>query len=169
MITVSSNDAYNELVRYHSSSHSFYSGLQIANKYLHSQGYKKTYVNNTLHPANSASEGTGNYNLVGLNDCGKILERIYNGESVSKKYSKKMLNLLKAQTFDYKIPDSLPKGVKVANKTGENGYAQHDVGIVYSKKSTYVICILSQFFGNSYTAIQNIKSVSREVYDYINS
>ena len=126
-------------------------------------------MNNTLHPSSSSSQGTGKYNLVGLNDCGKILERIYNGECVSKKYSKKMLKLLKAQTFDYKIPSSLPKGVKVANKTGENSYAQHDVGIVYGKKSTYVICVLSQFFGSSYTAIQNIKSVSREVYNYMNS
>ena len=87
---------------------------------------------------------------------------------VSKKYSKQMLNLLKKQTLNHKIPSVLPSGTTVAHKTGETSYAQHDVGIVFSPNSTYVICILSQYFDNEYVAVENVKSISKMVYDYLN-
>ncbi len=168
MITVSDNEGYNQLVKYHSSSHSFCSGANVMNGFLKSKGFGNTYVSNTLQPAASKKEGLGYCNMIGLDDCGEVLEQIYDGKCVSKEYSKQMLSLLKRQTLNHKIPSVLPNGTVVAHKTGETSYAQHDVGIVYSPNSTYVLCVLSQYFDNEYTAVKNIQTISKMVYDYLN-
>lgn len=165
MITVSSNDAYNSLVRYQGSS--FVSGAAVVNRYLRANGYDKTGCHHTLHPASSASIGDGGRNMTSAKDCGVLLERIYKGRCVSKKYSGKMLAFLKQQQRKWKIPAGLPSGIASANKTGETSATQHDMAIVYGKKTDYVICVFSSGCGEG-AAISGIRNVSRIVYDYLN-
>lgn len=55
-----------------------------------------------------------------------------------------MLNLLLRQTRRWKIPSGLPSGVRVANKTGETSSVDHDMAIVFGKKTDYVICVFSR-------------------------
>lgn len=52
-----------------------------------------------------------------------------------------MLNLLKNQKVRYKIPAGLPSGIVCANKTGETSSVQHDMAIIYGKKTNYVLCV----------------------------
>ncbi len=164
MITVSDNESFNELVRRHSSSKSFSSGASVINKYLKKNGYTKTRIHNTLQPSSSPSTNNG-YNTSSAKDCGLLLERIYNGTCVSKSYSKKMLNLLLKQTRRTKIPAGLPSGIKVANKTGETSDVEHDIAIVYGKKTDYVICVFSK---GSSSAVSRIRKISKTVYNYLN-
>lgn len=67
----------------------------------------------------AASIGDGGRNMTSAKDCGVLLERIYKGRCVSKKYSGKMLAFLKQQQRKWKIPAGLPSGVASANKTGK--------------------------------------------------
>ena len=60
-----------------------------------------------------------------------------------------------------------PSGIKVANKTGETSTVQHDMAIVYGKKTDYVICVFSSTGSESY-AVPRIQSISRTVYQYLN-
>lgn len=62
MITVSDNEAYNQLVKYNSTSRSFLSGASVVNRYLEKNKYTKTGCHHTLHPASSASVGDGRSN-----------------------------------------------------------------------------------------------------------
>lgn len=94
MITVSDNEAYNQLVRLNSSSRSFVSGAAAVNSYLKKNGYTKTGCHSTLHPSSSSFTSDGGSNTSSAKDCGVLLEKIYNGTCVSAKYSKEMLNLL---------------------------------------------------------------------------
>ncbi|MCC8103592.1 MAG: serine hydrolase [Clostridiales bacterium] len=168
MITVSSNEAYNELVRRQSSSgSSFQNGAAVVNSYLKANGYTSTAVHHTLHPSSSSSTSDGSKNVSSAKDCGELLEAIYNGTCVSKAYSQKMLNLLLAQERRYKIPAGVPSGIKVANKTGETSTTQHDIAIVFGEKTDYVICVFSSGV-SEYTAIRGIKSISSMVYEYLN-
>jgi len=168
MITVSSNESYNELVRRQSSSgSSFLNGAAVVNSYLKANGYTSTAVHHTLHPSSSSSTSDGSKNVSSAKDCGKLLEAIYNGTCVSKTYSQKMLNLLLAQERRYKIPAGVPSGIKVANKTGETSTTQHDIAIVFGEKTDYVICVFSSGV-SEYTAIRGIKSISSTVYEYLN-
>ncbi len=164
MITVSSNDAYNTLVC--AQGNSFVSGAAVVNRYLKKQGYDQTGCHHTLHPASCASTGDGGRNMTSAKDCGVLLERIYRGKCVSRKYSQKMQSLLLQQKRRGKIPAGLPAGVKAANKTGETSTTQHDMAIVYGEKTDYVICVFST--GGGASAVSGIRNISKIVYDYLN-
>lgn len=167
MITVSDNEAFNELVRRNSSCRSFTDGCKTINKYLAKVGCTKTGCHSSLHPSSSSFTWDGQSNMASAKDAGLILEKIYNGECVSAKYSKEMLNLLLHQTRRWKIPAGLPSGIKCANKTGENDSCQNDVAIVYGKKTTYVVCIFSQTYESS--GVSGIKALSSKIYKALNS
>lgn len=104
-------------------------------------------------------------NIVSPVDCGIILEKIYRKELISPKYSTEMLNLMKAQTRQSKIPYPLPDNALCANKTGENSEAESDVAIVYSPECDYIICVITN---NSPTAIKDIRYISKITYEYFN-
>jgi beta-lactamase class A len=163
MITVSSNDAYNELLQKIGHG-SVRKGIKTITKFCKQHGYKSTNAGGTLSPTYFKSVWlSSSYSTP--QDCGHILEDIYRGNLVSEKASKKMLSLLKKQTRKGKIPAGLPKGVKSANKTGEYETRQHDAAIVFSKKADYVIVIMSEGDG---AAISHIQKLSRITYKYFN-
>lgn len=166
MITVSDNESYNALVRRNSSYGSFTDGCKTINQYLKKIGCTKTGCHSSLHPSSSAFTWDGQTNVTSAKDAGLVLEKIYNGECVSEKYSKEMLNLLLHQTRRWKIPAGLPAGTKCANKTGENDSCQNDVAIVYGKKTTYIVCIFSQTYESS--GISGIKALSSKIYNSLN-
>lgn len=165
MITVSDNESYNELVRRQTSSRRFTSGCAVVNKYLKKNGYTATGCHSSLSPSYTGYVGDGGRNSSSAKDCAKLLEQIYKGKCVSKAYSKKMLNLLLQQTRRSKIPAGIPSGIKVANKTGETSSVQHDMAIVYGKKTDYVIAVFTSGCGSAYAGIKN---VSRLVYNELN-
>ena len=167
MITVSDNESYNELVRRHGGG-SFVKGTAVVNQYLKKNGYTRTGCHSSLHPSSSSWASDGGRNTASAKDCGKLLEQIYRGKCVSKQYSKEMLNLLLHQTVRYKIPAGLPSGVVCANKTGETSSVQHDIAIIYGKKTDYVLCVFSS--GASEGHLQSgIRAVSTRVYEYMNA
>ena len=165
MITVSDNESCNELGRLQSDTHDFLDGAKQVNKYLKKEGYAETSYQSTLHPSSSKLITLGGHNQTTVTDCGKLLERIYRGECVSKEASEEMLNLLKNQQNTSKIPEGLGVSVPTANKTGETDEDQHDIAIVYGTKTTYILCVMSE---NASNAINNIRSISRVVYNYLN-
>lgn len=105
--------------------------------------------------------------MTSAKDCGKLLERIYRGTCVSKKYSQEMLNLLMHQEVRYKILAELPSGIVCANKTGETSSVQHDMEIVYGRKTNYVLCVFSSG-GSEYHLQNGIRKISSMVYNYLN-
>lgn len=167
MITVSDNESFNELVRLQSEKNDFKEGAEKINEYLKEEGYEDTSVQHTLAPSASPSTGLGGRNTTSVKDCGMLLERIYEGECVSEEASEEMLNILLQQEVDWKIPSGLSDDVKVANKTGETDTSQHDIAIVYGKKTTYIFCVMSQDCPEG-TAIHNIRDLSRVVYYHLN-
>ncbi len=162
MITISSNEAYNELVMRQTSSHNFLAGCAVINQYLLRNGYPNTEIHTAYAGLPISDGGTNN---TSVKDCGHLLESIYRGTCVDKKSSQKMLSLLKAQQRRLKIPAGVPSGITVANKTGETSYSSHDIAIVYGPKCTYIVCVMSL---NCYNADGRITQISKTVYDYLN-
>lgn len=162
MITISSNESYNEMVMRQSASHDFNQGRQVVNQYLQKNHYSKTQVHTSY---GSYFITDGKMNVTSVKDCGMLLESICQGTCVSKESSRKMLNLLLGQQRRSKIPAGLPAGTKIANKTGENHYSEHDMAIVYSPECTYILCVMSFHSSN---APSKIASISRTVYRYFN-
>lgn len=98
-------------------------------------------------------------------DIAVFMERLYKGGVISREYSDKMLELLKKQRLNDKLPKDLPENVVVAHKTGEIDYYSHDGGIVYSERGDYIIVVLSKSDSPA-GAEDRIAELSRAVYDY---
>lgn len=164
MITISSNEAYDELVARQTASHSFPAGCSVINQYLQRNAYRNTEIHSG-YSGFYISDGSGRSNNTSVKDCGNLLESIYRGTCVDPESSQKMLSLLKGQQRRWKIPAGVPSGITVANKTGETTYSSHDIAIVYGPKCTYILCVMSL---NCYNADSHIAQISRTVYNYLN-
>lgn len=100
-------------------------------------------------------------------DTALFLEKLYKYELVDQESSDKMLDLLKAQKLNNKLPKYLPRGIVMAHKTGELGQVSHDAGIIYSDKGDYIIVVMSKSTSPK-GAEDRIGLLSKAVYDYFN-
>jgi len=98
-------------------------------------------------------------------DIALFYEKLYKGEIVDRNYSQKMIDILIKQQLNDRIPKYLPKGTKVAHKTGEIKFFKHDTGIVFTEKGDYIIVVLSES-NSSKAAAERIANLSKNVYEY---
>ena len=169
MITVSDNDAANELAR-RLGGGDFQKGASVLNEFCQEHGYTSTHLGREF----LASKPTDD-NYTSASDCCRLLSDIYSGTMVNADASADMLALLKAQTRTGKIPSGVPSGVETANKTGELsagdglGVVENDIAIVFDKEHPYVLCVLSNNIQNNSSAQETIKKISADVYQYMTS
>lgn len=167
MITVSDNEASNELVR-RLGQGDFTTGAAVVDQFCQEHGYTATHLGRAFLAENPADD-----NYTSAADCCRILSDIYNGTLVNKEASDKMLELLKQQTRTGKIPAGVPGEVQTANKTGEMtagyglGVIENDIAIVLLEEHPYVICVLSNDIGDNGAAQSTITGISSTVYQYM--
>ena len=161
MITESSNDDSNEVVTAIGNG-DFSVGAKKVTDFAIELGCTNTQEEHMLF---STDRNISGKNRTSVKDCGIILEKIYQNECVSPEYDKEMLNLLKRQERNHKLPVGLPQGTVIAHKTGENSKVEADVGIVFAPSCDYIICVAGTDFelGNPY---QTIADISTCVYDF---
>ncbi|MBA3723611.1 MAG: serine hydrolase [Candidatus Levybacteria bacterium] len=99
------------------------------------------------------------------NDIAHFFEDLYGGKLANKDTSNKMIDLLKRQRLNNKLPKNLPEGTVIAHKTGELGPVTHDAGIVYTSKGEYIIVVLSEST-NPAVAEERIANISKGVFEY---
>ena len=115
---------------------------------------------------NDSRVGTLNDNpKTSARDIAAFFDKLYHDRLGDEPASKEMLELLKKQQLNSKIPKNIDENVVIAHKTGELGGISHDGGIVYGEKSDYVIVILSST-NNSLGANAKIVEISSQVYEY---
>jgi beta-lactamase class A len=117
--------------------------------------------------AESSVGTSGDAPITTPSDIALYFEKLYKGELGTMENTQKMLELLKKQTLNHKIPKNLPQGTVVAHKTGEIGWFTHDGGIVYSQKGDYIIVVLSESESPK-GAEDRIADISKAVFDYLN-
>lgn len=167
MITVSDNDASNELVRKLGNG-DFQTGASVVNDFCQKHNYTATHLGREFLAANPTDD-----NYTSASDCCRLLSEIYNGTLVNADASTEMLTLLQGQTRTNKIPSAIPSGVGTANKTGELsdpgklGTVENDIAIVFDKSHPYVLCVLSNNIQNNSSAQGTITNISKEVYEYM--
>ena len=127
-------------------------GLSNVKIFLEKYGFDKSKIGEDA-PVSTASDIT------------LFLEKLYKGEFASPENTTKMINLLKAQRLNDKLPKYLPETVAVAHKTGELDFLTHDAGIVYAENGDYIIVIFSE---SDYPpgAKERIAQISKAVYNY---
>lgn len=77
------------------------------------------------------------------------------------------LEILLAQEFNRMIPARLPKGVRVAHKTGEISTNAHDAGLVFPPdRAPYAVAILTQFSAEAARPQRAVADISAAIYEH---
>lgn len=164
MISLSDNEAANELVRYLSDSHDHRDGMEKVNDFIEKHDFTDTHQYNGLEDSNLWYGDE--VNVTSVKDCGRFLEEIYDGDMVSHLASRQLEGYLLNQDITWKIPAGIPSEIKTANKTGEKDNTQNDVSIVYTPYRDYIICVMATDLTDEDTAVENIRAVSGKVYEF---
>ncbi len=129
--------------------------LSSVSTFLSQNGFHESQVSrNDSPPVTTAS------------DTALFFTKLMNGELATAENTTKMIDLLKAQRLNNKLPRYLPSGTVIAHKTGELGLFSHDGGIVYLPDGNqYVIVVLSETVYPP-AAEERISQVSQRVFEY---
>lgn len=127
--------------------------LGTVEDFLKDHGYTESTVNTDGPPTTTAY------------DIAQFFDDLYSGKLANKKYTGEMIDMLKAQQLNNKLPKDLPKNVVIAHKTGELDSVSHDAGIVYNAGGDYIIVVMSDT-ENPPAAEDTIGVLSKAVYDY---
>ena len=104
-------------------------------------GLRNTNIVRKMIDFQERREGIENYTTA--EDMAFLLEGLYRNNLLNKDISKQCLLLLGQQKVNDRIPRKLPKdGIVIAHKTGLERHVCHDVGIVFTQKGNFLICVL---------------------------
>ena len=105
-------------------------------------------------------------NQTSARDLALLLEAIESGKAASKQSSVEMIDILAAQEFNDEIPAGLPRGTRVAHKTGWITGVTHDAAVVYPPgRKPYVLVVLTKGIRERPVAQKLIADISRLVWD----
>ncbi|MBN1621967.1 MAG: serine hydrolase [Endomicrobiales bacterium] len=156
MIVTSDNTATNMLVEV--------LGFDYLNEKFAEFGIYDTNLCRGVMELKLRRRGIENYTTA--EDMALLLEKIYKKELVSSKASKRMLEILKSQRVNDRIPYLLPDDLDVAHKTGSLKDTISDVGIVFTSKGDFIICVLTLNEKNWRKAKKFIRDIAAHTYNY---
>lgn len=106
-------------------------------------------------------------NTTTARDLGTIMASIERCESASQQSCGVMREILLRQEFNDEIPAGIPKGVKVAHKTGQITATLHDAAIVYPESGdAYVLVVLTGGIPDENVARSLIADISGIIWRY---
>lgn len=136
MIIFSDNTATNVLIDL--------MGIDEINNGIQGLGFYDAYLRRKMFDLEKSRQGI--QNLITAEETGLFFQKLYEKTLVSETASQKMLDILKHQQLNGKIPfylKALKEEPEIAHKTGEDTGITHDVGIVFGKEP-FIVC----FCGN---------------------
>lgn len=131
MVVLSDNTATNMLFDM--------TGSAAINAFLESRGLDGMDFNRKMFDEEASARGVQNH--ITAASVGQLLEKMYFGRLVSPEADREMLEILKNQKLNHKIPFFL-HGCEIAHKTGEDDGVSHDAAIVYARQP-FALCLFS--------------------------
>lgn len=174
-IILSDNAATNQLI-------DLVGGADKVNEFCNDFGMSDTKLQRKMMDLKSLEMGRDNRTTP--KDMGEFLKRLANEQMHSKDASNTLVDMMKAQQLNQKLPYLIPalepddpeiysekieKGnVIVAHKTGELFKTQHDVGIFYLPNNRrYILAIYTSHLSTDNEGIKVIANLSKTVYDHM--
>lgn len=162
MITRSDSNAANRLIKALGGD-DVEAGMSAVNAFTQSIGCLDTSLNRLM------LEDTEHENYTSAKDCALFFKLLYRFELVSPEASAEMLELLKEQKVNDRIPAGLPENTICAHKTGElSSLCWADVGLVFSPHADYILCAICNSPPEDAAAVEDIASLSQLVYEHFN-
>ncbi len=105
-------------------------------------------------------------NVTAAEDLAIALTAVAQGTGFKPASGQKMIEFLKAQEFNEKIPAGLPPGTVVAHKTGDITGFHHDAAIVYPPgEKPYVLVVLTEGYQDEKDANRTIAAISQVIWE----
>ncbi len=156
MIKFSDNTAANVLINY-------LGGFAPVNALIDSMNQRQTILARKLLDTEAAMRGEENY--TSADDVVSLLGAVWDGDILSPASQDLMIEFMREQTLNTKIPAALPPGVPVAHKTGDLPDASHDVGYYLIPGSQVAVAFVTS--GAEATGDETVRQLARTVYDFI--
>jgi beta-lactamase class A len=135
-------------------------GMDAINQTLSELGFSITRVTHKLEDFEELEDPLENpttaYEMLSL------LEMVYRGHVP---FSQRIIEILKQQQFNSRLPMFLPSDLKIAHKTGSLQHVFHDVGVIYSPVGNYILCVLTEDMPSRAIGGLVIAEISRIVYE----
>ncbi len=98
----------------------------------------------------------------------RLLRLIAEERTFSPHLSRRMMDILHSQEFNAGIPRPLPRGARVAHKTGEISTVAHDAGVIYlADRKPYVLVVLTEWHPDRGGRTETIARVSKAVHGFV--
>jgi len=160
MITRSSNFATNTLIAL--------VGAENVNRTMRSLGAQRIQVLRGVEDGKAFDKGLNN--TATARDLALILRSIETGRAASPAATRAMREILLAQEINERIPAGVPRGIRVAHKTGEITAHSHDAAIVYPPgKRPYILVVLTRGITDGTRSSKLISDLSALIYAYNSS
>ena len=153
MITQSDNDCTNQLIDYF--------GMENLNSYFAQMGYNDTSLQRRM--LDFEAQKNGKENFTSIDDVMKFLDKLYQNKDISPYCD--MMTIMLGQQRKNKIPEGLPVGTKVANKTGELSDVENDIAIVFDQKGDFAVAFLMTSLSDVDTAKETIRQCTKYIYE----
>jgi len=113
------------------------------NELLDSMGFTATRVNSRT-PGREGARTMYGWGQTSPREMATLMERIANGEIISKERSAQMLKMLGRNYWDEEGLSQIPAGVFVASKNGAVDASRSEVMYVNGHKTPYIVCIITK-------------------------
>jgi beta-lactamase class A len=156
MIIVSDNTATNVLIDL--------LGFDKINQSARTLGLEKTVLERKMMDSEAIKRGKQNKTTPRDMVC--LLESIYRKKILKPELCELMLDMMKRQKDLGMLKRYLPEDLSVAHKTGDLLNLNHDIGIFYLPKHTYLLGVFISEAESNLAAKQIIGKVSKCIYDH---
>lgn len=112
----------------------------------------------------SDQEGSGN-DLTTPREMTLLCEAIEQGIGLSANSRDGIVDILKRQKFNDRIPAGVPSNIEIAHKTGSIKGVRNDAGIVYAPGQPYVISVYSKHLSDEAAGVKALADMSRVVWN----
>lgn len=156
MMIQSDNTATNILIDY--------LGMDAINNEIKALGMNQTLLQRKMMDEEAKKEGLDNF--TSAKDTYKILMEIVEGERISPKYRREMLDIMFCQQCNNKLPLLLPPDVTFAHKTGDLPGTEHDAGILFVGNKKVVVVVMMHELKSNVEGIKLHNQIGSTIYNY---
>lgn len=141
--------------------------LEKINSSIQQLGLKHTQISRKMmNPEDAIRVKPNQDNLTTPSEVGALLENILFSSDISESSRRKLLDILKKQKLNDRLPALLPNGVIFAHKTGSLPGVVNDAGILFLEDQVIILVVLIKNLKENRGGTILTNSIGKLVFDY---